>query len=145
MLRIEGLVKNYGRLQVLRGIDAHIAPGEVVVLIGPSGSGKSTFLRCMNLLEKPTHGRIWFEGEEITSGGAIQPEATPVAAPLAEPAPISPQAVQAQAPVFQAPPPAPAQPLETAPGPTEKPLSGWKKFRKNVRRFIDYVDKPPRE
>ncbi len=76
MLRIEGLVKNFGRLQVLRGIDAHIAPGEVVVLIGPSGSGKSTFLRCMNLLEKPTHGRIWFEGEELTSGGAIQPDGT---------------------------------------------------------------------
>lgn len=74
MLRIEGLVKDFGRLKVLKGIDAHIAQGEVVVLIGPSGSGKSTFLRCMNLLEKPTGGKIWFGGEEITSGGAYGPD-----------------------------------------------------------------------
>ena len=51
MLKIEGLVKNFGRLKVLKGIDSQIRQGEVVVLIGPSGSGKSTFLRCMNLLE----------------------------------------------------------------------------------------------
>ena len=72
MLKIEGLVKNFGRLKVLKGIDAQIRQGEVVVLIGPSGSGKSTFLRCMNLLEKPSKGHIWFEDEEITSGGAFR-------------------------------------------------------------------------
>ena len=72
MLKIEGLVKNFGRLKVLKGIDSQIRQGEVVVLIGPSGSGKSTFLRCMNLLEKPSKGHIWFEGEEITSGGAYR-------------------------------------------------------------------------
>ncbi len=76
MLKIEGLTKNFGRLKVLRGIDTQIHPGEVVVLIGPSGSGKSTLLRCMNLLEKPTKGHIWFEGEEITSGGAIHADGT---------------------------------------------------------------------
>lgn len=74
LLRVQGLVKHFGRLHVLHGITTTVRQGEVVVLIGPSGSGKSTFLRCLNLLEKPTQGRIWFGPEEITSGGAIRPD-----------------------------------------------------------------------
>ncbi|MDR1748333.1 MAG: amino acid ABC transporter ATP-binding protein [Spirochaetaceae bacterium] len=67
MISIQGLTKNFGHLHVLRGIDEHIEKGEVVVIIGPSGSGKSTFLRCLNLLEEPTSGKIFFNGEEITA------------------------------------------------------------------------------
>ncbi len=52
---------------VLRGIDYHISPGEKIVIVGPSGSGKSTFLRCLNLLERPTEGKIVFDGKDITS------------------------------------------------------------------------------
>lgn len=66
MIKVEGLKKQFGSLKVLQGIDAHIKKGEVVCVIGPSGSGKSTFLRCLNLLESPTAGRIWIEGKEIT-------------------------------------------------------------------------------
>ena len=66
MITVKGLHKHFGNLPVLNGIDQHIAPGEKVVIIGPSGSGKSTFLRCLNLLEKPTDGQIFFEGVEIT-------------------------------------------------------------------------------
>ena len=57
---------SFGDHQVLRNINEHIAPGEKVVIIGPSGSGKSTFLRCMNLLERPTSGQIFFDGLDIT-------------------------------------------------------------------------------
>ena len=67
LIRTEHLAKSFGDNQVLRDISISIKEGEKVVIIGPSGSGKSTFLRCMNLLETPTEGRIWFEGEEITS------------------------------------------------------------------------------
>jgi len=66
MIQVTGLCKSFGDLQVLRGIDEHIYPGEKVVVIGPSGSGKSTFLRCLNLLEQPTDGTILVEGENIT-------------------------------------------------------------------------------
>ncbi len=66
MIKVNGLTKNFGRLEVLKGIDEHIEQGEVVVIIGPSGSGKSTFLRCLNLLEIPTGGTIYFDGVEIT-------------------------------------------------------------------------------
>ena len=66
---IKGLKKNFGKLEVLKGIDTTISKGEVVVVIGPSGSGKSTFIRCLNLLEKPTGGKIVFEGEDITAKG----------------------------------------------------------------------------
>ena len=66
-LRIEGLHKSYGDLEVLRGIDLAVAEHEVVCLIGASGSGKSTLLRCINLLEDIDRGRIWIEGEEITA------------------------------------------------------------------------------
>ena len=66
MIRIKGLCKDFGDLKVLRGIDQHIRKGEKTVIIGPSGSGKSTFLRCINLLEKPTGGEIVFDGQVIT-------------------------------------------------------------------------------
>ncbi len=66
IIKVEGLKKNFGKLTVLRGIDESVRKGEVVVVIGPSGSGKSTFLRCLNLLEEPTGGKIWFDGVEIT-------------------------------------------------------------------------------
>ncbi|MBE6048487.1 MAG: amino acid ABC transporter ATP-binding protein [Clostridium sp.] len=66
MIKITNLHKSFGKNEVLKGIDAHIKKGEVVVIIGPSGSGKSTFLRCLNLLETPTDGKVIFEGNDIT-------------------------------------------------------------------------------
>jgi len=66
VISIKNLHKNFGDLEVLRGIDEHVEPGEVVVVIGPSGSGKSTFLRCINLLERPSEGEILIEGMSIT-------------------------------------------------------------------------------
>lgn len=71
MIAVKNLQKNYGKLEILKGIDLEIHKGEVVVVIGPSGSGKSTFLRCLNLLEQPTGGEITFEGESITSKSTI--------------------------------------------------------------------------
>jgi polar amino acid transport system ATP-binding protein len=65
-IEIKGLHKNFGQLEVLRGIDFRVAMGEVVCVIGPSGSGKSTLLRCVNRLEEPTSGTILIEGEDIT-------------------------------------------------------------------------------
>lgn len=67
MIKVTGLKKSFGDLEVLKGIDQHIKQGEKVVVIGPSGSGKSTFLRCLNLLEVPTGGEILIEGESITA------------------------------------------------------------------------------
>lgn len=69
MIETIDLRKNFGKLEVLKGISANFAKGEVAVLIGPSGSGKSTFLRCLNLLEQPTSGRVVFEGTDITRAG----------------------------------------------------------------------------
>lgn len=69
MIYVENLHKYFGTLEVLKGVNQHIAPGEKVAVIGPSGSGKSTFLRCLNLLETPTKGKIMVDGEEITSKG----------------------------------------------------------------------------
>ena len=69
MIRVEGLKKDFDKLHVLRGIDQHIVKGEKLVVIGPSGSGKSTFLRCINLLEQPTDGHIFVDGEDITARG----------------------------------------------------------------------------
>ena len=66
MIDVKNLTKNFGDLEVLKGVSQHISKGERVVLIGPSGSGKSTFLRCLNLLETPTSGEIVFEGQSIT-------------------------------------------------------------------------------
>ena len=66
MIDVKHLHKSFGKLEVLKDISEHIEQGEKVVIIGPSGSGKSTFLRCLNLLEKPTSGEILFEGKDIT-------------------------------------------------------------------------------
>ena len=66
MITVKNLHKSFGKIEVLRGIDYHVKKGEKIVIIGPSGSGKSTFLRCMNLLEEPTSGEIWFDGKLIT-------------------------------------------------------------------------------
>lgn len=65
LIRVEDLHKSFGSLKVLNGITETIHKGEVVSLIGPSGSGKSTFLRCLNRLEEPTSGHIWFDGVDI--------------------------------------------------------------------------------
>jgi polar amino acid transport system ATP-binding protein len=66
IIRIEDLHKSYGDLQVLKGVSLDVHKGEVVVILGPSGSGKSTMLRCINRLEQPTSGNIWFEDTEVT-------------------------------------------------------------------------------
>jgi ABC-type polar amino acid transport system ATPase subunit len=66
LVRVEGLHKWFGKLHVLKGIDEALGLGEVLVVIGPSGSGKSTLLRCVNLLEVPTEGKVWFDGADIT-------------------------------------------------------------------------------
>ncbi|MGN1249462.1 MAG: amino acid ABC transporter ATP-binding protein, partial [Candidatus Spyradocola sp.] len=66
MLRTEDLHKSFGKLEVLKGITTTIRKGEVVSIIGPSGGGKSTFLRCLNLLEEPTSGKVYFKDEDIT-------------------------------------------------------------------------------
>ena len=68
IITVEGLYKEFGhgKVHALNGVDAQVRKGEVLVVIGPSGSGKSTFLRCLNLLELPTKGKITFEGVDIT-------------------------------------------------------------------------------
>ncbi|MFY9114615.1 MAG: amino acid ABC transporter ATP-binding protein [Dethiobacteria bacterium] len=66
MIKVKGLHKNFGSLQVLRGIDLKVQKGKVVVIIGASGSGKSTLLRCLNLLERPQKGEIFIGGQNIT-------------------------------------------------------------------------------
>ena len=66
MIRVEQLTKKFGEHLVLNNITTSIRQGEVVAIIGPSGSGKSTFLRCLNLLERPSSGKIWINGTEIT-------------------------------------------------------------------------------
>lgn len=66
MIKVEKLAKKFGKNLVLKDIFTTIEKGEVVAIIGPSGSGKSTFLRCLNLLEQPTSGKIWINGKEIT-------------------------------------------------------------------------------
>ena len=70
LIKVEGLEKAFGKVDVLKGINIGIKKGEVVVIIGPSGCGKSTFLRTLNLLEEPTGGHIYFEGTDITSKSA---------------------------------------------------------------------------
>lgn len=69
MINVKNLKKSFGKLEVLRGVDTYIRPGECVCVIGPSGSGKSTFLRCLNLLEEPTAGQIIIDGEDILKEG----------------------------------------------------------------------------
>ena len=66
MISVKNLTKDFGDRKVLKGITEEIQKGEKVVIIGPSGSGKSTFLRCLNLMETPTSGEIYFDGKEIT-------------------------------------------------------------------------------
>ncbi|HXJ66948.1 MAG TPA: amino acid ABC transporter ATP-binding protein [Actinomycetota bacterium] len=66
LVRIEGVHKWFGSNHVLKGIDVTLDPGEVQVVIGPSGSGKSTLLRCVNLLEIPSEGNVWFRGQDLT-------------------------------------------------------------------------------
>jgi ABC-type polar amino acid transport system ATPase subunit len=67
VIKVEDLHKSFGELEVLKGINEEVKQGEVVVVIGPSGSGKSTFLRCLNLLEDITAGKVYIEGEQINS------------------------------------------------------------------------------
>ncbi len=67
MIEVKNLCKSFGKNSVLKNIDYKIEKGEKIVIVGPSGSGKSTFLRCLNLLEVPTSGEIWFEGIQINS------------------------------------------------------------------------------
>ncbi|MEE1048303.1 MAG: amino acid ABC transporter ATP-binding protein [Clostridia bacterium] len=69
MIYVNDLHKSFGKLEVLKGVNQHIAKGEKVSVIGPSGSGKSTFLRCLNMLEIPTAGTIKIDGQEITASG----------------------------------------------------------------------------
>ena len=66
MIRVENLKKDFGRLQVLKGVSEEIRQNEVVSIIGPSGSGKSTLLRCLNLLEVPSSGKIYFHDVDLT-------------------------------------------------------------------------------
>ena len=69
LFEIKDLQKKFGSLTVFDGLNETIYKGDVVVIIGPSGGGKSTFIRCLNLLEQPTAGKIYFEGEDITAKG----------------------------------------------------------------------------
>lgn len=69
IVRIKNLKKSFGDLEVLKDVNLEVKRGEVVTILGPSGSGKSTMLRCINLLEKPTAGEIWFEDTMITGKG----------------------------------------------------------------------------
>jgi polar amino acid transport system ATP-binding protein len=68
MVKLAGIHKSFGELEVLRGVDLEVAKGEVVCILGPSGSGKSTLLRCVNLLEPPEEGEIFLEGQDICKG-----------------------------------------------------------------------------
>lgn len=67
MIKIVNLHKKFGQLEVLKGINLEVSMGEVMVIVGPSGSGKSTLLRCINLLEEPTSGQIFFDGIDVTA------------------------------------------------------------------------------
>ena len=68
MIRLDGVCKRFGKLEVLKGVDIEIGKGEVVCVLGPSGSGKSTLLRCVNLLAPPEEGEIFLEGHDICKG-----------------------------------------------------------------------------
>jgi polar amino acid transport system ATP-binding protein len=67
MIQVKNIKKNFGKIEVLKDINLEIKKGEIVAILGPSGSGKSTLLRCLNLLEKPNHGEIIFENQNILS------------------------------------------------------------------------------
>lgn len=66
MISVKNIYKNFDKLQVLKGVSCEIEKGEKIVIVGPSGSGKSTFLRCINLLENPTYGEVWVDGDLVT-------------------------------------------------------------------------------
>lgn len=66
MIKVEHLKKSFGKKEVLKDISANVEKGKVISIIGPSGSGKSTFLRCLNVLETPTSGKIIFDGQDLT-------------------------------------------------------------------------------
>ena len=68
LLKLDGIHKRFGTLEVLRGLDLEVTRGEVLCVIGPSGSGKSTMLRCINLLEPPERGEIYLEGQNVCKG-----------------------------------------------------------------------------
>ncbi|MBQ6323708.1 MAG: amino acid ABC transporter ATP-binding protein [Bacilli bacterium] len=72
MLEVKGLKKDFGTKKVLKGIDLKVNKGDVIGIIGPSGCGKSTFLRCLNLLEKPTSGQIILEGDDIVDNNNLE-------------------------------------------------------------------------
>ncbi|WP_226647524.1 amino acid ABC transporter ATP-binding protein [Mesobacillus subterraneus] len=74
MISIKGLKKSFDQLKVLKGLDLEIEKGKVVVIIGPSGSGKTTFLRCLNVLETPTEGRISIGGQKIDFSTKVSPK-----------------------------------------------------------------------
>jgi polar amino acid transport system ATP-binding protein len=73
VIEVKGLHKRFGANHVLKGIDNHIVKGEKTAIVGPSGSGKSTFLRCLNLLEKPDAGEVWFDGVQVNAPGTNIP------------------------------------------------------------------------
>ncbi len=75
VIRVEKLHKSFGALHVLRGVDMELTRGEVITILGPSGCGKSTLLRCMNLLETPESGSVWFHGVDLAAPGAHVMEA----------------------------------------------------------------------
>ncbi|GAM15663.1 amino acid ABC transporter ATP-binding protein [Mesobacillus selenatarsenatis] len=74
MISIKGLKKSFDQLEVLKGLDLEIDKGKVVVIIGPSGSGKTTFLRCLNVLETPTEGKISIGGQQIDFSAKVSPK-----------------------------------------------------------------------
>ena len=67
IIKVEDLYKNFGKIKAIDGISTSFKKGEVSVILGPSGCGKSTFLRCLNLMDKPSSGKIYFKDKEVTS------------------------------------------------------------------------------